>query len=325
MKNYLLLLLSLCLLISCNEKPVQNEQKQVVAVQDTIAAWDKKQPDQTEPTDTLPKEVPSAWIAELLKPSDDSVQKELRTFLLKQASIQTNNYDGKGKISIRQADLDEDRKEEIFVFLEREDAHSAMGILHPSGQQWYLVFAESQSAPYGRAQNTYEINKINKVFSISRIVGWGTGVCSLEEGEINFYKLINHRVYLCLTLMRFNHKLCSGNDEDRTEQVVEASTSFLPNGDLKVTYRYEIYHLIESQSSLKVPLIEGKEHKIYRWNADSLAYLVHSPKTPLKVEGMRGESFDTIPVLFKHEIAHLKKYSTAQQKKYWKETWWGKK
>ena len=101
--------------------------------------------------------------------------------------------------------------------------------------------------------------------------------------------------------------------------------SYPPNGDLKISYDYNIHKAFRGffNKDIEVTFVKGKEDVIYRWNADSLAYLPEFlPGLKLnaqKIEALNNmEDGEEIEEAFKEEIAHMEKYGTRKQKKYWR-------
>lgn len=172
-------------------------------------------------------------------------------------------------------DLDGDGQAELLGLFGTQDIETILGVFAKENNQWYLIYAEPVSArnvsPGMTVANNYSNNKL---FYLREVAGRGSGV---YLDYFDFYKLINGRVYKCLSLVNRAHingwALYINQDINMNFEI-----STFNQDDIWVRYKYTFrpgnaYSANMDLDSLgKLSFVDGEDGVSYKWDSSSFSY-----------------------------------------------------
>ena len=226
--------------------------------------------------------------------------------------------------------LDGEPGEELICLLAWDIGSPYLGVFKQIKGQWYLLYLEDISM-FNEGTELSVANNFskNKVFYCRHLYGRGT--CTYSDGY-NFYKLINNKVYRCLTLVN-EASTCGWSPYLNQDIKLNFKFSGDDSDGLSVNYVYNFFYTpkdqsIASEPSDDVSLIKGGGNVWYAWDAKTLTYKLDIPSYNKEIEDLTVEKIacfgdfknDSLFVdAFRGQIDEVLKTGTNQQKRLLKE------
>ena len=215
--------------------------------------------------------------------------------------------------------------DELICFLGWDDTHPYLTVFKKIKGGWYLLYLEG-------IDTFYEVPPVlvaggfskNKVFYFSHVDDHGSGI---YVSNYSFYKLINNRVYKCLSIVDDAHIYGWGLFLNQ-----KVKTSFQFGGirdDINVSYIYNFFPGAVREgdcpwcSNEDIPLVSGDNNIFYEWDDKRKKYKL-SPLADNDPDNLTAQKIacfgdfgnDKLFVkAFRKEIDEKMKEGTPEQKK----------
>lgn len=227
---------------------------------------------------------PNSWINKLCNSDNSSNAAEIVTEFIEiikplELDNEEYNYEKEGYfINKILADIDSDREYEILALIGRTRYYPALCVFKKINNKWYLLYLDSFHVHYSQPE-LYIANSfsLNKTFYIRKLQGRGSGIF---QDAYHFYKLIDNKVYPCLTLL--NECRLYGWGQYLNQDI---KTSFKINSsdvdEIWVVYDYSFFpgpvyeDNVDWESNPDTPFVKGKGDISYKWDDTTLEYRPH--------------------------------------------------
>lgn len=173
-------------------------------------------------------------------------------------------------------DLDGDDQTELLCLFGPNDNDTILGVFAKENNQWYLIYAEPvyswNVSPEMTVANNYSRNKL---FYLRGVGDRGSGV---YLDYFDFYKLINGKVYKCLSLVNRAHisgwRLYINQFIDMKFEIATFNQD-----DIWVRYKYTFRpgnaysEDLDLDSLRKLSFVDGEDGVSYKWDSSSFSYI----------------------------------------------------
>ena len=279
--------------------------------------------------------IPSWWIRKASHFSytrdDITLLKQFDSFV-KPAALSNPHAEhvdpGYGRVfNVMSVDLDSEDGNELICLLGWDYSSPDLCIFKQIQGNWYLIYREEIDTFYS-SPTIYVANCFskNKTFYLRQVYDHGSGV--YIDGY-TFYKLINNKVYKCLSVVNDAHIYGWGLYMNQS-----VKTSFEFSGDeddeVYVDYVYNFFPGSIYKSDCPwcahedIPLINGDDNVAYKWDNKQHIYKLSIPSYNDKPENLTAQKIacfgnfgnDTLFVkAFHYQIDETLKSGSPQQKK----------
>lgn len=255
------------------------------------------------------------------------ILEQFESFIFPDTLAGSNEYshEGGGLLTPMFVNLDNDANDELIGLFGWNEVEPTLAVFKLIGEDWFLLYLE----PFYMFYDSPEIKVVNnistnKTFYIRWLYERGSGIyCD----AYHFYKLIDNKVYSCLTLINSAYIFGWGI---YLNQIVEMSFNFKSKNDdiLYVTYKYNFFPGAVYKNDMPweghedIPFVKGEKKLKYYWDSLSLSYKpVFNTRnkddlTEQKILCFGSFGNDTLFVkAYDFEIKQTLKKGTSEQKK----------
>lgn len=248
-----------------------------------------------QPTAT-PKIIPNSIIQQIKnytvgdESSASAILKNLRN--IAQDSILDENFEHGRGLKTLFVDLDGDFSLEIVLEVYLLD-DTYLLILQQQGKYWHLIFVESFWQKYGSSSfSILNSNSSHKLLLIKGMTASGTG---LFAETLCFYKLIDHQIIPCLTLIDNMYITGWGKYWDQSYSNECEIENWSTKDELKTKYQYKFtpshpfQAILPLDSFENIPYFENNGSLTYQWDS-----LLQEYVPQLEDSGLNQQQWETI-------------------------------
>ena len=230
--------------------------------------------------------IPSAWIEKVRRydyKGDNGLFGDFEKFIAPR-SLKSNNVTEDGPDIARVfnpifANLDGAATDELICFMGTDETSPYLTVFKKISGSWYLLYLEEIDTFYDIPAVSIAGNfSKNKIFYFDHVDEHGSGI---YVASYSFYKLVNNRVYKCLSLLDDAHIYGWGLFMN---QAVKTRFKFSgDNDDINVFYSYNFFPGAVKDgdcpwcSNEDIPLVSGDDNIFYEWDATLKKYKLSKP------------------------------------------------